>query len=172
MLEKLASMIPKPRINLLIYHGVFAPHARGRGDAVRQAQEGEGLSALVQNPTTGAGVASSGAVPSSPPASSVGEAGPSDAAPRSPPGYRRPTYFTWADLLRRTFAIDVLACPDCGGRLRLLATIADRKVIEKILRHLELPVELPMPAPARQPKWWSGFSSVDVPADSASEWPG
>jgi hypothetical protein len=33
-------------------------------------------------------------------------------------------------LLRRVFAIDVLACPDCGGRLRLLATIEDRAVVE------------------------------------------
>jgi hypothetical protein len=34
-------------------------------------------------------------------------------------------HFAWADLLWRTFEIDVLACPDCGGRLRLLATIED-----------------------------------------------
>jgi len=27
--------------------------------------------------------------------------------------------------------IDVLACPDCGGRLRRLATIDDRAVIER-----------------------------------------
>ena len=27
-LEKLAAMPPKPRLNLLIYHGAFAPHAR------------------------------------------------------------------------------------------------------------------------------------------------
>lgn len=39
-LEKLAAMIPKPRINLLVYHGVFAPHAHGRQDAVRRAHEG------------------------------------------------------------------------------------------------------------------------------------
>src|SRR5205823_1862504 len=39
-LEKLAAMIPKPRINLLVYHGAFAPHARGRRSAVRAAQEG------------------------------------------------------------------------------------------------------------------------------------
>jgi hypothetical protein len=26
--EKLAAMIPQPRINLLIYHGAFAPAAR------------------------------------------------------------------------------------------------------------------------------------------------
>jgi hypothetical protein len=71
-------------------------------------------------------------------------------------GYTRPTHYAWADLLRRTFAIDVLACPECGGRLRLLATIDDSTVIDKILRHLGLPVEPPAPAPARTPAWLSG----------------
>ena len=27
----------------------------------------------------------------------------------------------WADLLRRVFAVEVLECPDCGGRMRILA---------------------------------------------------
>jgi len=40
--------------------------------------------------------------------------------------------------LRRTFAVDVLDCPECGGRL--LATITQREVIEKILSHLGLPI--------------------------------
>jgi hypothetical protein len=43
----------------------------------------------------------------------------------------------WAELLLRTFALDV-ACPDCGGRLRLVATIADPRVIGKVLAHLGL----------------------------------
>jgi hypothetical protein len=55
-----------------------------------------------------------------------------------------------ADLLRRTFA-DVLVCPKCDGSMRLIATIEERDVIVKILRHLELPTE-PLPiAPARDP---------------------
>jgi hypothetical protein len=49
----------------------------------------------------------------------------------------RDAHFAWADLLRRVFAIDNLACPDCGGRLRLLATIEDRAVVDQILTHLE-----------------------------------
>ena len=44
----------------------------------------------------------------------------------TPVAYVRPSYVAWADLLRRVFAFDILACPDCGGRLRLLATIAPR----------------------------------------------
>jgi hypothetical protein len=47
-------------------------------------------------------------------------------------------------LLRRVFEFDILACADCGGRLRLLATIEDRAVVEKILTHLGLSVDLPI----------------------------
>jgi hypothetical protein len=82
----------------------------------------------------------------------------STTTPRAPPprgGYTRAKQYSWADLLRRTFAIDVLTCPECGCRLRLLATIADPAMIAKILRHLGVPVDLPVPAPARQPAWWS-----------------
>jgi hypothetical protein len=35
----------------------------------------------------------------------------------------------------RAFAIDVLACVHCGGRLRLIATLHDPAVIRKILAH-------------------------------------
>jgi hypothetical protein len=42
-----------------------------------------------------------------------------------------------------------LACPECGGRLRLLATIEDRAVVETILAHLGLPVDLPQPRVVR-----------------------
>jgi hypothetical protein len=58
--------------------------------------------------------------------------------------------------LRRTFALDVLACPDCGGRLRLVATIADPRVIARILAHLGLPLEPPCPVPPRQPSGLPG----------------
>ena len=35
----------------------------------------------------------------------------------------RPRCLAWAELLRRVFAVDVLACPRCGGRMRVLAAI-------------------------------------------------
>ena len=42
----------------------------------------------------------------------------------------------WADLMRRAFEIDVLACPRGGGPLRLIAIIEDPRVIEAILSRL------------------------------------
>jgi len=38
--------------------------------------------------------------------------------------------------MQRAFAIDVLACPNCGGRMRLIATVHDPLVIKRILAHL------------------------------------
>ncbi len=52
---------------------------------------------------------------------------------------RRPlrTYrVPWAELLRKVFALDVLACPECGGRLQIIAFIAQPKVARRILKHL------------------------------------
>jgi hypothetical protein len=41
--------------------------------------------------------------------------------------------------MARTFGFDVLACPRCGGRLRLIALIAQASVMDRILRHLGVP---------------------------------
>ena len=38
----------------------------------------------------------------------------------------------------------------------MLATIEDRAVVEKILTHLGLPVDLPPPSAARTPAWLPG----------------
>ena len=53
--------------------------------------------------------------------------------------------------MARTFGIDVLACPRCGGRLRLIALIEQAAVIDRILRHLGVPTEIPAPRSARAP---------------------
>ena len=52
---------------------------------------------------------------------------------------------------------------DCGGRLRLLATIHQREVIEKILEHLGLPLDPPRPAPVLQTPDCPGVSSLTPP---------
>ena len=47
-----------------------------------------------------------------------------------------------------SFDLDVLACPRCGGRLRLIATVVDPAVVGTILAHLALrhPADSPGPA--------------------------
>ncbi|MDQ3776935.1 MAG: hypothetical protein M3461_22595 [Pseudomonadota bacterium] len=56
---------------------------------------------------------------------------------------------SWAQLLKRVFAIDMEHCPNCGGTLTILAAILDPTVIAKILAHLGLPIRAPPRAPAR-----------------------
>ena len=57
----------------------------------------------------------------------------------------------WATLLRRSLSVDVLECPKCHGRLRVLAVIAEREPVQRILAHLGLPTEPPPLARARDP---------------------
>jgi rRNA maturation protein Nop10 len=42
----------------------------------------------------------------------------------------------WAQRLKRVFQIDVETCPNCGGSVKVIASIEDPLVIERILRHL------------------------------------
>ena len=53
--------------------------------------------------------------------------------------------------MRRSFGLEVLDCPRGGGRLRLIALIEDASVIERLLRHLGLPTEIPEACPPRAP---------------------
>src|SRR5438093_7905392 len=64
---------------------------------------------------------------------------------------RRSGPYLWGDLMRRTFGFDVLQCPRCGGRLRLVALIEHASTVKGILRHFGLPTDLPEPRPARAP---------------------
>jgi hypothetical protein len=117
LLEKLAALIPRPYINLIVYHGVLAPNAKWRREVVDFGRP------RVEK-------ASSASTPKKVVAS-----------------HNR----TWAELMRRGLDIDVLECPDCGGRLRFVAAILLSSAIRRILRHLGLssdPVQL---APARAP---------------------
>ncbi len=70
----------------------------------------------------------------------------SEATETPPPPRRNPS---WAELMQRGLEIDVLACPNCGGRLRYVTTILTREAIRRILTHLDLPAEPPALAPAK-----------------------
>jgi Putative transposase len=115
LLARLAALTPRPEVNLLLYHGLLAPHARGHDQVVR-----------------------------------YGRPAPDEAAAEPPPPLRN---WTWAALMRRAFALDVLACPRCGGRMRVIATIADPAAIRQILaaRRPGQPRGPDPPAPAGAP---------------------
>jgi len=111
-------------------------------------------------PTAAApGVESRGveAVGDSPPVmtDTVPPAAPSPCPPSGPvpvPHSPYPSRYSWSELMRRVFGIDVLSCVHCGGRRRLIALITDTLVARRILRHLGLPSEAPPLAAARPPQ--------------------
>jgi hypothetical protein len=105
-LERLAALTPRPEINLVLYHGVLAPHARWRPEVVAYHRTERDRA---RDFSAGVG------------------------------GAPKPRYWTWALLMRRAFDLDVLRCPRCAGRMRLIATIDDPAVIQRVLAHLGLP---------------------------------
>ena len=106
---RLAALVPRPRVNLTRFHGVFSPNSKLRKHVV--------------------------------PTQLAVEPG-SDKKPK--------TYaMTWADgrpaqRLKRVFSIDIEKCEKCGGRVRIIASIEDPVVIDKILKHLGL-AQAPQP---------------------------
>ena len=79
-------------------------------------------------------------------------------APRSHGAAKPPTHRSiwrpWAELMKRSFAIDVEKCPRCGGRMKLRALITETSSIKRFLRSLGEPTEAPRPSPARDPPFY------------------
>ena len=158
LLEKLAVLVPRPHINLVLYHGVLAAHARDRAETVRTARPPP--DAAVACPASASERTAQPIEMTAPAVPACSEpAMPVEKDPATTPPRRR---WAWADLLRRVFAIDVLACA-CGGRLRLIATIEDPPVVQRILLHLGLPSELPALYPARPPPGAGETLAFDFP---------
>jgi hypothetical protein len=57
----------------------------------------------------------------------------------------------WASLLRRVYGDEVIQCPNCGDRLRVMAFITQPDAVARILDHLGLATAIPTVAPARAP---------------------
>ncbi|MEJ6515217.1 MAG: transposase [Pseudomonadales bacterium] len=112
-LSKLAALVPKPRHNLIRYHGVFAPNSKMRqlivpklNRPIEKVKKGNDKLEITEE------------IPN------LGEL----YAP-----------LTWAERLRRVFNIDIATCPLCGGSMRIIADITDQDIIQKILDHTRGP---------------------------------
>ena len=67
--------------------------------------------------------------------------------------FAKSRYVDWATLMKRTWDLDVMKCPKCDHKLRVLATITDPAVVRQILDHLHVR-STPLPrGPAREPTW-------------------
>ena len=123
-MQRLAALVPRPRLHLIRFHGVLAPNAKLRAQVVPQEPE------LPQEPE--------------PPAQAT-----HPAECETSCAHHRPVRLSWAKLLKRVFEIDMEHCPNCGGELKIIAAILEQPVIEKILTHLGLQARAPPGAPAR-----------------------
>jgi len=57
---------------------------------------------------------------------------------------------SWMQRLKRVFTIDIETCPDCGGKLRVIACIEDPLLMVKILGYVQ-PREAAATMQARAP---------------------
>ena len=120
-LRRLIGIIPPPRRHLVRHAGVFGPASSARNQ----------LRALI---------------PDADPATPASPRCPAPGAPASSGRRRLP----WADLLRRVFAQDVLACL-CGGRRTVTAFVMDTTLARRVLTALGQAAEPATFAPARDP---------------------
>jgi hypothetical protein len=63
-------------------------------------------------------------------------------------------YRPWAELLARTFAVDVLTCPKCQGRMKLLGLVKNPAIISRTLATVGEAIEVPQRSPGRGPPYW------------------
>ena len=121
LLARLAALVPRQRVNLTRYHGVFAPNSNLRARIV----------------------------PSRPRAHKPDSSNQSNRPNQSQP--TEPSRLTWAQRLKRAFEFDVTVCPLCGGTLRVIADITDPAIIDKILSHVRQSRAPPTQALSRSP---------------------
>jgi hypothetical protein len=124
LLSRLAASVPPPRLHTVRYAGVLAPASKLRSRIVPE--------------------------PPAPPATTDGL----DASSASRPKRGGCRYRPWAELLKRSFGVDVLECPKCKGKMKLLAVVTEAKSIQRMLRHLGEATEPPAREPARGPPYW------------------
>ena len=98
---RLAALVPKPRVNLTRFHGVFSPRSKLR-EYVVPGKRADELEQVLQT-------------------------------------WKNKVYsMTWAQRFKRVFSIEIEKYEKCGGKVKIIASIEDPEVIEKILKHLGL----------------------------------
>ena len=110
-ISRLVSLVPAPKLNVIRYHGVFAPASPLRKSIIPQEAEDDSRDIL---------------------GDSVGGCGHEGRAEKGPSKYH------WASLMKRVFDVDVLECPKCKSRMQQIAFITDRNSIRDFLEHVGL----------------------------------
>jgi putative transposase len=117
LMQRLAALVPRPRLHLIRFHGVLAPHAKLRPEIIPSSGHQAGHIPVPGIP--GPGIPGPG-IPSVPVNTNTLSADHAEAPPAV-----APVRLSWARLLKRVFEIDIEQCPQCGGTLKLIAAIED-----------------------------------------------
>ena len=112
-MARLAALVPVPRKNLIHFYGVFGPAAKWRASIV----------------------------PVPPNIDPTSESCGCEEESRSKT--RHPRNYAWSHLMAPVFEFDVLNCPNCNGRLKILAALHPPVNTRKILKCMNLPGRAP-----------------------------
>jgi len=84
-----------------------------------------------------------------------------------------PAQAKWAELLKRSFAIEILNCAKCGGKMKLVSTVQDPIVAKRILESMGVNSDPLIQAPPRAPpqqdfifEQLDDFSQIPLETDS------
>lgn len=130
-IARLVALIPPPRMNMIRYHGVFAPNFKNRNKIVPAKKNNKKSTKGLTNPKT------------------------------------KNERLRWAEMLKKTFEVDVTVCPKCNGRLEQIAVIKCKKIAMTILNSLNLGtqhklINSPTTGP---PERLSYENEIDQPSD-------
>jgi hypothetical protein len=66
----------------------------------------------------------------------------------------------WAEMIRKVYEVDPLACPRCGRRMKVVAFITEYAVVDRIVDHLKLTFAAAKPPPSQ-----AAFREILLAAD-------
>ena len=107
-IARLVALVPKPRVNLTRFHGVFAPNSQHRAEITPNSKQNKPVPQTMLDDTSAENT-----------------------------NKKKRNSMTWAQRLKRVFGIDIETCDQCGGVVKVIASIEDPVVIERILSHLD-----------------------------------
>jgi hypothetical protein len=55
----------------------------------------------------------------------------------------------WAAMIRKVYEVDPMLCPECGGRMKVIALLTDPRAVDRIIDHLKLTFAAEKPPPGR-----------------------
>ena len=150
LIDRIAALIPPPRLHRHRYFGVLAPNSPLRDVVTAMAAATAPVIAVQAKPYAHADAAGDCAHGTAPP----GHTGATTSEPAPAPPPKRPAHYLWAVLIARIYEVLPLVCPICGGQMRIIAFITHSVDIRQILDHIGVESVPPHIAPARGPPLW------------------